>query len=431
MTRRWAPILVGSVVVLGLVATARVPEAGVGWRLAFVSLHALGFGALVLYLHRSVISMSQLIGVAIVLRLVALPMLPTLSDDGYRYLWDGLVAQEADISPYDLRPSDPALSAWQSEPLYPAMNSPEYYSVYPPASQGLFRVTALAYRPFGWMASWWLLKGLLVGFELVGILALARVAGPTRTAVYAWSPLAVVEIAGQGHTEALVVAGLGAMLWAGRSRIPWGSISATVGGLAKLYPLALLPIAWRREGMAGMLTSLGLGVVLTLPVWSPGAVGHVSESLGLFMGTLDEYAAPYLALKAALHPLVGEAAGRWASVALSSVFVGAAMAAVAVDDGTQRGVRIALVLVVTGFTLTASTLHPWYWLPLLFLYPLLRGHWVLWIAATSSIGYFGYVVPPASLVALMLGWGGACAFLFLDRSASPSLRPRGDLRQQG
>ncbi|WP_420453909.1 hypothetical protein [Rubrivirga sp.] len=415
MRRRWGPLAVGAALVLGMAWTARTPDAGTGWRLAFVGLHLAGFTTLVAYLRRASVTVRQLLVTAVVLRLLALPMLPTLSDDGYRYLWDGLIAAEADVSPYALRPSAPELAPWHGEVVFERMNSPDYYSVYPPASQAVFGLSAALYRPLGWRAAWWALKGVLVVAELVGVVALARWAGPTRAALYAWSPLAVVEIAGQGHTEALVIGGLGLVLGAGFWRLPWASVGATVAGLAKLYPLALLPSAWRREGRAGVVASAVLAGLLGVAVWSPDAAAHVRESLGLFFGTFDEYAAPYRIAKAALFPLVGESAGRVASVGLGVVFAAAVGLALASDDGTPRSMRHVTAVVVVGFALTATTLHPWYGLPVLFAIPLLQSQPIFWIVILSSATYLDYVMPGSGTVATVVGWGGGLGLWWMGR----------------
>ena len=109
----------------------------------------------------------------------------------------------------------------------------------------------------------------------------ARFESKADLLVYGMGELAVVEIAGQGHTEALVVAGLGAALWAGATRMPWASVGVMVAALAKLYPFALLPMVWRRDGVWGFVASAALAVLLSVPVWSPDAGSHVRESLGL------------------------------------------------------------------------------------------------------------------------------------------------------
>ena len=415
MRRKAVPIVVGLVLTVWMAWTARPAGAGLGWRLAFVALYGVGFVTLIAYLRRTTPSVRQLVVGAILFRLAALPMLPSLSDDGYRYLWDGLIAHEAGVSPYAFRPSDPALAEWHGEPAFRRMNSPAYYSVYPPASQVLFRASATVDGLWGWTASWWLLKTLLIGAELVGVWALVRVVGARGAALYAWSPLSVIEIAGQGHTEALVVAGLGMVLVGATSRLPLASIGATLAGLAKLYPLALLPAAWRREGMRGVTVSVALVVLLTAWVWAPDAWPHVSESLELFFGTFDAYAAPYRVLKAAAYPWMGEDAGRLASLTLGIAFGAILLAAYAVDDGTPRSMRRVAEAVVVGFALTASTLHPWYWLPVLFLIPLLESLPLLWLGGWSATTYTSYELGGIDLALTVIGWGGAVLLYLLRR----------------
>lgn len=421
MSRRALPLLVGVGLVGVMVWTARPAGSGLGWRLAFVAAHGLGFGLLLAFLRRTTVSTRQLWMGAVLFRLAALPMLPSLSDDGYRYLWDGVVAAEAGVSPYAYRPDAPELQAWQSEPIYDRMNSPAYYSVYPPASQLVFRAAASVYEPLGWAASWWLLKAILVVVELGGVVVLVRLVGATAAAVYAWSPLAVFEIAGQGHTEALVVGGLALVLLPGRSRLPLRSIGATVAGLAKLYPLALMPATWRREGARGVLASgllvLGLGAL----VWTPDAFDHARQSLGLFFGTFDLYAGPYRLLKALAYPLAGAEAGRVASLILGGGFVAVAGWAIAVDDGTERGLRLVSSAVVVTVLITASTLHPWYALPVLLMLPLSQSQtWVLWVAAWSTTTYIGYEWAPAFDLATLIGWGGGALLVLRPRWIQPA-----------
>ena len=421
MTRRErGAILTGVVLTALLVATARTPEAGTGWRLAFVGLHLVAAAASALAVWRLPLSRRAVLWGAVLFRLCALPMLPTLSDDGYRYLWDGLVAVEAETSPYRYRPSDPALEAWHGRPEYERMNSQDYYSVYPPASQLAFAAAAGLSSGPDWRSTWWLWKVLMVLAELVAVVALLRVVGPALTALYAWSPLAVVEIAGQGHTEALVLLGLAATLTASRRPVPLASLGVALAGAVKLYPLALLPQAWRRDGWTGVLASSAALGVLSVPLWAPDAVAHVSESLGLFFGTFDEYAAPYRLLKAALYPLLGEGAGRAASAALGGVFALAVGLTWLTDDGTARSMRLSLAVVVLGFAATSAVLHPWYWTAALFALPLLQSKTPIWWTATwSTASYLEYVLPGSTLPVLVIGWGGGLALAWHDRRQTP------------
>lgn len=413
MRARWA-VAVGVAASLALAWTARTPEAGAGWRMAFVGLHLGASAALVIYVRsrrrgRGLPKRALWIG-AVAFRLCMMPLLPVLSDDGYRYIWDGEVSVYTAESPYQFRPSDPALSDVRGQGLLVQMNSPDYYSVYPPASQAGFALAVWLAPGSDWRAAWWTWKALLVAAELAAIAVLLRLARPESVALYAWSPLAVVEVAGQGHTEGLVIAGLALVLAASGRRFPWRSISATLAGAVKLYPFALVPHAWRREGWRGVTATAALLAALTTPFWTPDAADHVRQSLGLFFGTFDEYAAPYRLLKAAVYPVAGASSGRLASLALGAVFAIAAGVSWLTDDGTRRALTGAVVVVVCAFALTTTTLHPWYWLPLLFVVPLLTSEneaWVLWLAAWGNASYLTYVIPSADLAVILIGWGGA------------------------
>ena len=430
MTRRWLPIGVGAGITLGLVACARVPVDGAGWRVAFVALHLGAFLALIRTLRTVTLDARTVLIGAVVFRLCALPLLPTLSDDGYRYLWDGLVVVEMGESPYAFRPSDPALSAWHGLEVYEQMNSSAYYSVYPPVSQAAFALGASVHG-LGWRAAWWALKGLMVAAEMTAVLALMRVVPPSRVALYAWSPLAVIEIAGQGHTEALVLVGLSALLVTSHRTIPLRSLGVAFAGAVKLYPLALLPHAWRRDGVRGVLASLAMLGLLSIPLWRPSALAHVSESLGLFFGTFDEYAAPYRLLKALLYPIAGDGAGRASSALLAGVFAAGAAVLVLTDDGSPGGLRRAVAAVAVGFVVTVSTLHPWYWLPVLYVVPLLqtKNPW-LWVVGWAPATYLNYVWPSVDLAIIGIGWGGAGVLWWITRREAQATAPRRPTRDR-
>ena len=425
MRRPAGAVAVGLLVVGGLAATGRPVGAGWAWRLAFVVLHGASLWALWAWLRGASLTARQLVAGAVLLRLAALPMAPSLSDDGYRHLWDGRVQAELGESPYRYRPSAPEVAPADDGVLLRRMNSPDYFSVYPPASQAVFRA-AVALSPVrDWRAEWAALKLLLVLAEGAGIALLARAVGPTAAALYAWSPLAVVEVAGQGHTEALVVLGFGLVVAPASSRVPWRSVGVTVAGLAKLWPLALLPLAWRRDGWPGVAASAGLATALTAAVATAGGLGHAAESLGLFFGTFDEYALPYRLLKSALFPALGPSAGRAASGALAVAFAGVAAWQVAGDDGTPAALRRAAVAVTAAFALTTATLHPWYLVPVLFVVPLLQRHTPTMLLVTGATAmYLAYEVPAVAPVVLWAGWGSAAVALGLSRRRATGGPPR-------
>ena len=178
---------------------------------------------------------------AALLRVLLLPLVPTtLSDDILRYVWDGRVLA-AGMNPYLHPPEAPELADLRDE-LWQKMPHQHVPTVYPPLAQVIFRLGAALPAPLLGI------KILLVFADLVGCFFLLRLAGVLglpagRTIWYAWNPLVVVEIAGMGHVDTLVVLGsVGAVLALASARPGLGGAAAAAGVLGKLSPLVALPL---------------------------------------------------------------------------------------------------------------------------------------------------------------------------------------------
>ena len=350
------------------------------------------------------VSKRWVFGVAVALRLAALPLDPVLSDDGYRYVWDGRRVVEARASPYANRPSE---VAGMDGALYARLNSKGYYSVYPPVSQGVFATAAWVGRGEV-RTTWWAIKALTTLAELVGIAALLSIATPAAVMLYAWHPLAILEIAGQGHTEGLFVGAFGVLAWAlGRRPVFAGLATAAAVGV-KLWPVAFIPFVLSCAGRRGAI-SLGIGImVIALPFASPGTAAHVAESLRLYAGSFDWYAPLYLGLKWLTWPVTGPSAGQIAAGGLTMVWIFVVAGLVVMNDGSDR--RRWVVMVTAAYVALSPVLHPWHLLPLLICLPLLQNHLapVVWLVSLSVATYLRYVGSSIgySLV-LTVGWGGA------------------------
>lgn len=183
------------------------------------------------------------LGLAALFRLTLLPAPPVLSDDVYRYVWDGEV-QAHGINPYRYAPSDPALAPLRGA-LHSRINHPDVPTLYPPLSQMVFAVAALL---SGTVMG---VKALMVAAEIACWVALVRIWRRRGLPLfglllYLWNPLVVIEGSGSGHNDAL---GVGLLLCAsvliilGRPGLSIAAWSASVG--AKLFPLLTLPI-WLR-----------------------------------------------------------------------------------------------------------------------------------------------------------------------------------------
>ena len=209
---------------------------------------------------------------------------PYLSDDVYRYVWDGRV-QSAGINPYRYIPADESLAKLRDDRIYPNINRREYArTIYPPVAEGVFLLITRISESVTWM------KAAMVGFEAITVWALIQLLvsfgfARQRVLIYAWHPLVVWEFAGSGHLDAMVIAFIALALLAHRKRRE----TLTVVLLAcatcvKLFPAALFPAFYKRWSWKMPLAFVATVVVAYLPYLSVGPKG----ALGFLEGYANE-----------------------------------------------------------------------------------------------------------------------------------------------
>lgn len=400
---------IGASLWLLLAVSARPPEAGASWRIVFVVAALLGSGYVVWLARWWSPAPRRLLLWAVLARVAFIPLLPSVSDDGYRYLWDGMV-QTQGSSPYAAPPSDPRFEALHGTVPYARMNSRDYPSVYPPLSQVGFRLAA-GLLPLGWIWAWYGWKLLAVGAELAGVWALSQLVGPKRAALYALHPVALVEVAGQAHTEGLLI-GVLALLAVGGTR--FAGISAAASVAVKLWPVAWVPVLLRTGGTRSVVAFAIVSVSLAVISGGGFSWEQPASSLALYAGTFDFYSAPYRLLKSGLHPFWAEEAGRAAAVTLATAWGGLVIGVSAVSVARVRGVLRVIAITTVGYTLASSTLHPWHLLPALWVIPLLHyTNALYWLISVAPLSYLTYVWGPGAEVAMGVGWGGAAVLAFL------------------
>jgi SAM-dependent methyltransferase len=439
-----ALVLAGALASLALLGPTRATlyPALLPWTIAFVAL-------LAVVRHRApwIGRPGILLGGAVLLRILFLLPETDLSDDLFRYAWDGWIRQHGHL-PFAAPPDAPVFEPLRESPrgasLFQGMNSPAYISVYPPLSQVVFLWGGLLHEHFGWPAA---ARGIRASFtllELGGIVALHRVlrnrpGGPAALALYAWNPLALVAIAGSGHSEGGLVLGIGLLVLgiailapaspasgAGASRgaaLAWTGWTLAV--LSKGIPLLLGPLLLRtlalRVGLRRALflafPAAFLATLLALPFLRPGDLTRVASSTRLYV-ELFEFNAGLFAL--VRHGWI-HLPGTWPPAELASWLRGGAMAG-AVWIGlrhraeTPAAFAAGAVLVLSLYLVTATTVHPWYllWvLPFLALTPTGRAPW-LWGAWASFLTYLVYRGVPATPISLLF-WGGMLGILVNTR----------------
>jgi alpha-1,6-mannosyltransferase len=216
-----------------------------------------------------------ILAVAVLLRLLVLPLPSTLSDDIQRYLWDGKVAASG-LNPYVHEPNATEVRELRDE-AWEQLPHRQVPTVYPPFAVAAFSVATQAPAPA--LA----LELLLTLFDLVTcvlLMVLARAVGIPgyRVAWYAWNPMVSLEVAGMGHVDALGVTCMVLLAICLSHRPQWvtgAALAATGGVLAKLVPLVGFPAWARLSGRPLVFLSIAIGAsaVALVPVFvSSGGV---------------------------------------------------------------------------------------------------------------------------------------------------------------
>ncbi|HEY4425316.1 MAG TPA: glycosyltransferase family 87 protein [Pyrinomonadaceae bacterium] len=228
------------------------------------------------------------IAFAIVFRLSILFAPPYLSDDIYRYVWDGRV-QAAGINPYRYIPAAPELAHLRDETIYPKINRKDWaHTIYPPVAQVVFFLTTRISESVTWMKATMLLFELVTFWAVAQLLALL---GRPRQflLMYAWHPLVVWEFAGSGHVDAISIAfiALAFLAWQRKSDLGVG-FALACATLVKLFPVVLAPAMLKRWRIAPVLaTTIIAGYLAYLSVGPAAVFGSLpgyTQERGLLRG---------------------------------------------------------------------------------------------------------------------------------------------------
>ncbi|MHC4079961.1 MAG: glycosyltransferase 87 family protein [Planctomycetota bacterium] len=373
------------------------------------------------------------VGVAVLARLaVLLTHQPALSDDVYRYTFDGRNLAHG-VNPYVVRPQDriQAHERWPGEAAVAALvNNPELHTIYLPASQWVFAGAGLL-TPSAWsspQAAARVYRAVFIAFDVavIGLLLLAlRRAGrsPWWAALYAWHPLPVTEIAGTGHQESVGIALLVAALLVAaptmRRAWQWTSLLA-FSALVKPVVLPVAALVLKGQGWRAWALSLATGVVVCAAVAAPlWAIGD-ADALGNFLETSERFRLKWAHFGSVYEPVLWTIervcpqcpsdrqevwARRLCLAVVAAVVVGAWWR---MKGDTWKATRVIL----TAMVLLSPAAHPWYLLWALALVPMAFGP-AAWVASlTLPWGYaaLGHVTPQGAVAWGVSPWLMAAAY---------------------
>ena len=407
----------------------------------------IGLYAALFFLSFKLIQMQKqnfwiLVSVALVFRLVFILALPNLSQDYFRFIWDGRLIANG-WNPYQFIPTDlianPDFSIERSRELLKGMGSlsADNFTNYAPVNQLIF---ALA----GWLAPSNIFFSVIF-FRIVIILAdfgtlffgtkLLKSLGLPEHRIfwYILNPFIIIELTGNLHFEGVMVF---LLVWSlyllHKRKWLWSAVVFGLSVSVKLLPLMFLPLFFKYFSKAS--TSLGqtkeidteavrknshkshpersqkilgfgkliiyyllvfaLVILSFLPFYSPEVLQNYSQSIGLWFGKFEFNASIYYLVREIGYVVKGyniiETAGKILPLITFIIILGLSFLR---KNNTTRHLLTSMLFAITAYLFLSTTIHPWYLsIPLLLSVFTEFRYMIIW-TAVIFLSYFAYSNP--------------------------------------
>ncbi|WP_258103759.1 glycosyltransferase 87 family protein [Marinoscillum sp. MHG1-6] len=340
----------------------------------------------------------------LLIRFILFFSLPSLSDDIYRFLWDGYLSASG-LDPFGDTPSMVMQHTTGiigvDNALFQQLNSPDYFTVYPPLNQIIFWI-GVKTGGESWLLATNIIRCVLLAADLLTFYALKKLLtikgkSPNLSYWYFLNPLVILEMAGNVHFEGLMIMflilGLGLLE---KNKNLFGSLSMGLAIGTKLIPLIFIPTLlfrydWKKSVLISGI-SLSVGLMTLLPVFLSKDLQNMGTSLGLYFQHFEFNASFYYLFREIGFMIKGyNIIGTLGPIL--SIISGAAILLISWFAGQRKWevsqIWLIILFIYLSFT---TTIHPWYVLPLIPL-GILSGYYfpIAW-SMLIFMSYFGYQI---------------------------------------
>lgn len=325
-----------------------------------------------------------LAGLGVFFRLLFITSIPNLSQDFYRFLWDGRLVLQG-INPYLLSPemylSNGNQVVAQAQILHEGMGAlnGSHFSNYPPVNQLLFSIAAL-FSGKSILGSVIVLRIIMIIAD-IGILYFGRKLlkqlniDESRIFWYFLNPFIIIELTGNLHFEGVMLFFVVASLYYLYNK-KW-IIAAVLLGFSvsvKLIPLLFLPLLFQKFMEDSSSSKLGftklvgfyiitLGTVILsfVPFYSNDFLFNFTETIGLWFQNFEFNASVYYIIRWIGFQIVGwnliESVGKILPMVIITFIICITFFR---KNNTSKQLITALLIAISFYFLLSTTVHPWY-----------------------------------------------------------------------
>ena len=354
-----------------------------------------------IYLKKQRLNFYYIAGVALGFRIILIAAIPNLSNDFYRFIWDGRMIWN-DMNPFLRLPADNPNIIAQGKELYQGMGemNGSHYTCYPPVNQLTFLLPAVFFSK-SILGSVIVMRILIIlgdiGLFYFGVKLLDYLKMPVYNIFwYILNPFIILELTGNLHFEGIMLYFLAWSLYL--FVIKKWKASAVVMAFSigvKLIPLLFLPLVFKKLKLKKSLIyySICLGVlaIMFVPFVNQHLIQNFMKSINLYFQNFEFNASIYYIIREIGYHEVGyniiQSVGEVTPlIILISVLILTFLA----NNRNHRKLIRSMLMAITIYYFLSTTIHPWYIAVPLFLCIFTRYRFPLVWSGVIILSYAAY-----------------------------------------